>query len=372
MPTPIVEAVSRDEFASISPEANSFDSLVLVTPPSYAVLEEDSLYAPILAELKAVLAVDDSAKTKVSFLVSKVAPGKRLIVSPLGRIDRDQDDVRRFGDATRAGVLRAKAAGSTKPLVLLPPPSLYKANYPRAVEVALLSTLAALYGCTTSPNTYLGQQGLTLYSPLESLQAREFKGDALEVVEKLGFVNHEAKEHGDKISKIVQGIEKGRRLARDIGGSDPERMTPLNAAEYLKKAFEGTSISVSILADNEKIKKSYPLLHAVARASIHVPRHHPAVVQLKYTATTTSDSAETLLFAGKGVTYDTGGADIKAGGIMAGMSRDKIGACSIAGFFGVLDALKPANLNAIAILGFVRNSVGSGQHLLLSLPFFIT
>ena len=40
----------------------------------------------------------------------------------------------------------------------------------------------------------------------------------------------------------------------------------------------------------------------------------------------------TLYLVGKGVTYDTGGADIKAGGVMAGMSRDKCGAAAVAGF----------------------------------------
>ena len=30
---------------------------------------------------------------------------------------------------------------------------------------------------------------------------------------------------------------------------------------------------------------------------------------------------KTLYLVGKGITYDTGGADIKAGGVMAGMSR---------------------------------------------------
>lgn len=37
----------------------------------------------------------------------------------------------------------------------------------------------------------------------------------------------------------------------------------------------------------------------------------------------------------QGITYDTGGADIKAGGIMAGMHRDKCGAATVAGFFKV-------------------------------------
>jgi len=37
----------------------------------------------------------------------------------------------------------------------------------------------------------------------------------------------------------------------------------------------------------------------------------------------------------QGITYDTGGADIKYGGAMAGMHRDKCGAAFVAGFFRV-------------------------------------
>lgn len=50
-------------------------------------------------------------------------------------------------------------------------------------------------------------------------------------------------------------------------------------------------------------------------------RHHPVVVQLEYLP---EAATHTLLFSGKGITYDTGGADIKVGGHMAGMSRDKV------------------------------------------------
>lgn len=35
------------------------------------------------------------------------------------------------------------------------------------------------------------------------------------------------------------------------------------------------------------------------------------------------------------MTYDTGGADVKAGGVMAGMHRDKCGAAAVAGFMKV-------------------------------------
>lgn len=42
-----------------------------------------------------------------------------------------------------------------------------------------------------------------------------------------------------------------------------------------------------------------------------------------------------FFFFPQGITYDTGGADIKAGGFMAGMHRDKCGAAAVAGFFQV-------------------------------------
>lgn len=62
---------------------------------------------------------------------------------------------------------------------------------------------------------------------------------------------------------------------------------------------------------------------------------------------------------GKGITYDTGGADIKAGGVMAGMSRDKCGAAAVAGFMRVVDLVRPNNLRVVGAMCLARNSIGS-------------
>lgn len=61
--------------------------------------------------------------------------------------------------------------------------------------------------------------------------------------------------------------------------------------------------------------------------------------------------------AHQGVTYDTGGCDIKAGGAMAGMSRDKCGAAAVVGFLKACELLRP-DVKVVASLGMVRNSVG--------------
>jgi leucyl aminopeptidase len=86
-----------------------------------------------------------------------------------------------------------------------------------------------------------------------------------------------------------------------------------------------------------------------------VERHRPRVIKLTYDG----GGGPHYFFAGKGVTYDTGGADLKVGGSMAGMSMDKGGAAGVAGFFGLLAAAQPKGLRATAYLGCVRNSIGS-------------
>ncbi|KAL5471135.1 hypothetical protein EMCRGX_G029218 [Ephydatia muelleri] len=107
---------------------------------------------------------------------------------------------------------------------------------------------------------------------------------------------------GEKIVSHACNIENGRIVARDIGGGDPEWMAAPRAAEYILATFSSTV---------------------------------------------------------KGITYDTGGADIKTGGLMAGMYTDKCGAATVAGLFKILETVKPEDIEVVGWLALVRNSVGS-------------
>lgn len=89
-----------------------------------------------------------------------------------------------------------------------------------------------------------------------------------------------------------------------------------------------------------------------------IERHRGCIVILTYDGTKVDEDKRNIYLVGKGITYDTGGADIKAGGIMAGMSRDKCGAAAVAGFFQVLRKLQPKNIRVVGLLCVARNSVG--------------
>jgi leucyl aminopeptidase len=134
-------------------------------------------------------------------------------------------------------------------------------------------------------------------------------------------------------------------------------MAPPKFAAYVQAACRGTKVEVTVARDVRKLQQDYPLLMAVARASLPVARHRPCFVRMEYRPK--GKITRTLLLAGKGLTYDSGGADLKVNGAMAGMSRDKGGAAAVAGLVLAAAKLGLKGVHLVAELGCVRNSIGS-------------
>lgn len=269
-------------------------------------------------------------------LVAADVVGGRLLQVPVGQLDRDYDDVRRIFDAARNVAQTLLDSGVRKPLLEINLVGLNEsqtAQFKNAVEAA-----------------YLGLcQGL--WQPLEARQA--LVEQEIEPIEFIGLIDASSSIDVSRLS----AIEAGKRLARDLCGTEPERMAPPGFADYCVAAFKGSNVKVTVVADDAHIKHEYPLLHAVARASVEVKRHRPRIIRMVYEPA--GEITKTLLFAGKGITFDTGGADLKVNGHMAGMSRDKGGAAGVAGFMKTLSLLAPKGIKVIAELGAVRNSIGA-------------
>jgi leucyl aminopeptidase len=144
------------------------------------------------------------------------------------------------------------------------------------------------------------------------------------------------------ILRTANIYEQGLYVARDIGIGDPERMAPPRVVEYVKNSFSDV-IEQRVVSDNSVLTKEFPLFQAVNRAASVVPRHAGHIIFLEFKPK--KQARKTLMLVGKGVTYDTGGADIKAGGIMAGMSRDKCGAAAVAGFMKIVEQIQPEDIH---------------------------
>ncbi|CAO3632478.1 unnamed protein product [Cunninghamella blakesleeana] len=282
-------------------------------------------------------------------------PSERVLLAPIGSFDNDVDDARRFKDAAFEAGKKAIEAGFKKPLICFadPPTSDVQLNwtfdantndYQHYLEVTMLGFLEASYEPIDVRDHYLKTNA------------------TLPTFEQLGFVVPEI-QHLDAVIERVQAIEEGRRVAKDIGSPDPEQMSPIQIVKYLETVFKNNkNVKMTVIDDVDVIKKEYPLAHAVTRASLVVPRHHPRFVHFEYKSPDQASVKENLYFVGKGVTYDTGGADIKCSGHMRGMSRDKCGAAAVAGFFKTIELLQPKGVNVTGGLALVRNSIGPDSY----------
>lgn len=289
------------------------------------------------AALKSLAKADASANCATNFVAADGVAGNRLVVAPTGPVSRDFDDARRYAEAASRGMQRARDAGAKAVLLLVQtPPRGGVGDFEHAAPIAALGACGGLW------------------QPLEAREALGAKN--VEPVQKLG-VAVLGGSFSSNAAKWVSAVEDGVRLTRDLCGTNPERMAPLKFAAYVQAACRGTKVKVSVQKDRAKLEKGYPLMMAVARSSMQVARHRPCVVRMEYKPTGTIK--RTILLAGKGVTYDTGGADLKVGGHMAGMSRDKGGAAAAAGVVLAAAKLGLKGVHLIAELGCVRNSIGS-------------
>ncbi|SFC36424.1 M17 family metallopeptidase [Pseudoalteromonas denitrificans] len=305
--------------------SSKFDSLIIIAN-DFTKIANDELNTTV----HALSLLDSRIGKQVVVTICDQVPGKRLILMPTGKLNRDYDDVRRYFDAAKKAVVEAKATGSINPAIyLVDAPS--NSVYQNAVTVAYLGACQALW---------------------QPLEAREHLGESIEPIQNIGLVGAT-----QASCDYVKAIAAGQYAARDLCGTEPERMAPPKFAQYCETLFANSNVSVEVISDFDEINKNYPMMATVARASMAVKRHHPRVVKLTYSPE--GEINKTLLFVGKGLVYDTGGADLKVGGHMSGMSRDKGGAASVAGFVKSVSDYQAKGVKVVAYLTVVRNSIGS-------------
>lgn len=311
-------------------DQGSWDGLVLL------VDEDLSLLNPEWQEfIRAHWLFDQASRQGVHLISCPLAPESRLLLCTLQSLYDEANDLRSLRIAAFEAMQRALGAGMQRPCFQL---AVGTNHYLSGLETAVFGALSALW------------------VPLEARElARGGSIEALGIIcGKIDELN--STDHKTTWTHWLSAVEHGRIVARDICGTEPERMSPPKLAELCKKIFRDSAVKLDIIKDRKVLEKDYPLLSAVARASWSVDRQQPRVIRLSYQGD--PESKKLIALAGKGVTYDTGGADLKVGGHMAGMSRDKGGAAAVIGFMLSVAYTKP-KMNFVAEIGAVRNSIGA-------------
>jgi len=153
-----------------------------------------------------------------------------------------------------------------------------------------------------------------------------------------------------------QGADKARAtaiieaisLARDLITTPSSDMGPAELAAAAQELATQHKAKISVIVGEDLLKKNYPMVHAVGRASTRAPR----LIDLTWGKE--SDPKVTLV--GKGVCFDTGGLDLKPASGMLNMKKDMGGAATMMAVAAMVMACKlPVRLRLL--IPAVENSV---------------
>jgi leucyl aminopeptidase len=147
-------------------------------------------------------------------------------------------------------------------------------------------------------------------------------------------------------------LAEAMTLVRDLINTPPADLVPADLADVASRVAEASGLSVQVLDENELTKEGYGGIMAVGMGSVHPPR----LVRLEYTH---PEAAKTVVFAGKGITFDSGGLSLKPSKSMETMKSDMGGAAAVLGALQAIAALRPS-VNVVGYMSIAENMPGGG------------
>jgi leucyl aminopeptidase len=137
-------------------------------------------------------------------------------------------------------------------------------------------------------------------------------------------------------------------LARDLINTPPNDLGPDAFDKEIRAFARRHKMKLRAIVGDDLLQQNFPMIHAVGRASSQAPR------LLDLTWGRASDPKVTLV--GKGVTFDTGGLDIKPSAGMLLMKKDLGGAANVLGLaHTIIDAGLKVRLRVL--IAVVENSI---------------
>jgi leucyl aminopeptidase len=144
-------------------------------------------------------------------------------------------------------------------------------------------------------------------------------------------------------AKRAQILADATCLTRDLINLPSSHKGPETLAEEARRIAKAGGLKVKVFEEKELEEKGFGGHIAVGRGS----RKPPRLVELRYEP---KGATRTIALVGKGITFDSGGLNLKPGNSMLTMKTDMSGAATVLGIMQAVAELKP---KGIAIRGYL-------------------
>jgi len=139
-------------------------------------------------------------------------------------------------------------------------------------------------------------------------------------------------------------------LTRDLVNTSPSHLYPESFAAEARAVAQSAGLELEVLDERALADGGYGGLIGVGQGSARPPR----LVRLAYRH---PDATKTVVFAGKGITFDSGGLSLKPPNAMETMKSDMSGAAAVLAALQAVAALRPA-VNVVGYLPLAENMPG--------------
>lgn len=177
------------------------------------------------------------------------------------------------------------------------------------------------------------------------------------------------KPHKIKMIEIVSDLVKKKDIdntailcdsicfSRDLINDNANVITPARLAKEAEKLTTlGKNMSCKVLTEKEINKENLNLVSAVGQGAPYPPR----LVIMEYTGNPQTEEKTAII--GKGVTFDSGGLNLKSSTHIDTMRSDMAGAAVVLGLMKALVMLQ-SKINVIGIVSSVYNAIGSRAYI---------
>ena len=166
------------------------------------------------------------------------------------------------------------------------------------------------------------------------------------------FLLEDAHEEGLKTGVIVAGAQNE---ARDLASEPGNVINPQSLADCAKKVAEESGLECTVYDDEAIRAMGMEALWSVGKGS----RNKPRLIHLAWKPKGASQGRIALV--GKGLTFDSGGLNIKTGDYMRTMKGDKSGACAVLAAMRAVSALR-LPLEVHGLVGAAENMPGGDSY----------
>jgi leucyl aminopeptidase len=131
-------------------------------------------------------------------------------------------------------------------------------------------------------------------------------------------------------------------LVRDLVNTSPSDLVPTALAAEAERVAAACGLDAEVLDEKALAENGYGGILGVGQGSVHPPR----LVRLEYAP---PGAQRTVVFAGKGITFDSGGLSLKPAKAMEAMKSDMGGAAATLGAMQAIAELGPA----VRVIGYL-------------------